>query len=212
MKLTNKDLRRIIKEELSRVLNEENEQFVKSVLENLDALTSAGVPASREHSGVPRGQFSELMDEFSFKSSSRHLKGFTFYNAIEQLSGDQVQLGDEIAEPWTEISLIKDVEARDLRTRRRYMMFADFHNVPQPPFIGMELIFERSGEFYFKMELMSPEFKEIDVIMLIRGQNLLDNLSEVLSYFTLLHEDLFELADSIYSQYGKDNLPKTSLP
>jgi hypothetical protein len=212
MKLTNKDLRRIIKEELSRVLNEENEQFIKSVLENLDALTSAGVSASREHSGVPRGQFSELMGEFSFKSSKRSLNNFTFYNAIEQLSGDQVQLGDEIVEPWTEIYLIKDVEARNLGTRRRYMMFADFHNVPLPPFIGMELILKRSGEFYFKMELMSPEFEEIDVIMLIKGQNLLDNLSEVLSYFTLLHEDLFEMADSIYSEYGKKNLPKTSLP
>jgi len=212
VKLTNKDLRRIIKEELSRVLNEENEQFVKSVLKNLDNLTSTGMAATRDQAGIPKGQFSELLKEFSFKNSKRSLRGFTFYNAIEQLSGDQVQLGDEIVEPWTRIDLLEEVEARHLGIRRKYPMFADFHNSPEAPFIGMDLSLKRSGEFYFKMELMSPEFKELSVIMLIEGQNLLDNLSEVLSYFTLLHEDLFEMADSIYSQYGKDNLPKTSLP
>ena len=94
MKLTNKDLRRIIKEELSYVLSEKSKtkrsarisHEVESYLITLADTIFASSNSEQLEKGV-----------FFWDDRGHHLKNFTIVDALDQLSGNQVQLGDEVA-------------------------------------------------------------------------------------------------------------------
>jgi len=135
------------------------------------------------------------------------LENFTIENALDQLSGDETE------EPWR--SLILSGQARITRKIGESLpMFKSdlFAETFSPKIITMELYLDRSGDFSFVMKSAGITGVEIDELMRIEGQNLSDNLTEVLSYYTLEAYDLFELMNSLYMDLGLDNLPKTSLP
>jgi len=210
MKLTNKDLRRIIKEELSHVLSEKIKikrsdrarQEVESYLINLwNAITASS-------------NSEQLKEGVSFwDNRGHHLQNFTIGDALDQLSGNQVQIGDEMAKPWRFLTLSGQAQLTRKIGESLPMYNSDlFKEKITPKLITMELYLDRSGDFSFIMKSAGISGVEIDELMIIEDQNLSDNLAEVLSYYTLEAFDLFELMNSLYMDLGLDNLPKTSLP
>jgi hypothetical protein len=81
-----------------------------------------------------------------------------------------------------------------------------------PKIITMELNLVREGHFSFVMKSAGITGVEVDELMIIEGQNLADNLTEILSYYTSTADDLFEMMNSFYMQIGVENLPITSFP
>lgn len=210
MKLTNKDLRRIIKEELSHVLSEKIKikrsdrarQEVESYLINLwNAITASS-------------NSEQLKEGVSFWGNrGQHLQNFTIGDALDQLSGNQVQIGDEMAKPWRFLTLSGQAQLTKQIGTSLSMYSSDlFKGKITPKLIRMELYLDRSGDFSFIMNSAGISGVELDELMKIEGQNLSNNLTEVLSYYTLEAYDLFELANSLYTTLTIDNLPKTSLP
>ena len=200
MKLTNKDLRRIIKEELSHVLSEKTKikrsDRTRNYLEKLSDTIFSSSNSEQLEKGIT-----------FWDDRGHHLENFTIENALDQLSGDETE------EPWR--SLILSGQARITRKIGESLpMFKSdiFKETISPKIITMDLVLDRAGYFSFVMKSAGISGVEIDELMIIEGQNLLDNLSEVLSYYTLQTEDLFELMNSLYMDLGLDNLPKTSLP
>ena len=206
MKLTNKDLRRIIKEELSHVLSEKSKtkrsDRVRNYLEKLSDTIFASSDSERLEKGV------------SFYDDRGHwLRNFTIENAFDQLDGKEVQTGDEIAKPWRFLVLPGDARStKQIRQSLPVYKSDLFKETFSPKIITMELYLDRSADFSFKMKSAGISGVEIDELMIIENENLADNLTEILSYYTLQAEDLFELMNSLYMDLGLDNLPKTSLP
>lgn len=210
MKLTNKDLRRIIQEELSHVLSEKSKtkgsdavrQRIEDYLIKLSDTIFTSSDSERLNEGI------------SFYDDRGHwLMNFTIENALDQLAGNEVQLGDEIAKPWRFLVLTGESQSTSKIRRSLPVYKSDlFAETFSPKIITMELYLDRSAEFSFAMKSAGITGVEIDELMIIEGQNLVDNLTEVLSYYTLQAEDLFELMNSLYMDLGIDNLPKTSLP
>lgn len=206
MKLTNKDLRRIIKEELSHVLSEKSKTKRSDRARNYLEKLSDAIFASSDSERLEKG--------ISFYDDRGHwLMDFTIENAFDQLAGNEVQLGDKVAKPWK--FLILTGQARSTRKIRQSLpmyktdLFAETFS---PKLITMELVLDRAGFISFTMKSAGITGVEVDELMIIEGQNLSDNLTEVLSYYGLQAEDLFELMNSLYMDLGLDNLPKTSLP
>jgi len=206
VKLTNQDLRRIIQEELSYVLSEKSKtkrsNRVGNYLEKLsDTIFVSSDPETLE----------KLI---SFYDDRGHwMMNFTIENAFEQLDGNEVQLGDEIAKPWRFLVLTGESQSTSKIRQSLPMYKSDlFAETFSPKIITMELNLVREGHFSFVMKSAGITGVEVDELMIIEGQNLADNLTEVLSYYTLQAEDLFELMNSLYMDLGLDNLPKTSLP
>jgi len=206
MKIASNDLRRIIKEELSHVLSEKSKikrsDRARNYLEKLSDTIFASSDSERLNEGV------------SFYDDRGHwLMDFTIQNAFDQLDGNEVQVGNEAAEPWR--SLYLSGQAQSTREiRQKYPMYKSdlFAETFSPKIIIMDLVLDRAGYFSFVMKSAGITGVEVDELMIIEGQNLVDNLTEVLSYYTLQAEDLFELMNSLYMDLGLDNLPKTSLP
>jgi hypothetical protein len=206
VKLTNKDLRRIIKEELSHVLSEKSKTKRSDRARNYLEKLSDAIFASSDSERLEKG--------ISFYDDRGHwLMDFTIENAFDQLAGNEVQLGDKVAKPWK--FLILTGQARSTRKIRQSLpmyktdLFAETFS---PKLITMELVLDRAGFISFTMKSAGITGVEVDELMIIEGQNLSDNLTEVLSYYGLQAEDLFELMNSLYMDLGLDNLPKTSLP
>lgn len=210
MKLTNKDLRKIIKEELSHVLSEKTKtkrsDRVRQEVESYLIALSDTIFASNDSERLEKG--------ISFYDDRGHwLRDFTIENAFDQLAGNEVQIGDEIAKPWRFLVLPGDARStKQIRQSLPVYKSDLFEETFSPKIIAMELHLDRSGDFSFTMKSAGISGVEIDELMIIEGQNLSDNLTEVLSYYTLEAYDLFELMNSLYMDLGLDNLPKTSLP
>lgn len=210
MKLTNKDLRRIIKEELSHVLSEKTKtkrsDRVSQRVENYLIKLSDTIFASNDSERLEKG--------ISFYDDRGYwLMNFTISDALDQLAGNQVQIGDKIAEPWRFLVLPGDARStKQIRQSLPVYKSDLFEETFSPKLITMELYLDRSGDFSFVMKSAGISGVEIDELMRIEGQNLSDNLAEVLSYYSLEAYDLFELMNSLYMDLGLDNLPKTSLP
>ena len=206
MKLTNKDLRQIIKEELSYVLSEKSKTKRSDRARNYLEKLSDTIFASNDSEKLEKG--------ISFYDDRGHwLMDFTIENAFDQLDGNEVQRGDEVAEPWRFLVLTGEAQSTGKIRQSLPMYKSDlFAETFSPKIITMELNLVREGYFSFVMKSAGITGVEVDELMIIEGQNLSDNLTEVLSYYTLQAEDLFELMNSLYMDLGLDNLPKTSLP
>jgi len=206
VKLSNKDLRRIILEELSHVLSEKSKtkgsDRARNYLEKLSDTIFTSSDSERLEKGI------------SFYDDRGHwMMNFTIENALDQLAGNEVQLGDEIAKPWRFLVLTGEAQSTSKIRRSLPMYKSDlFAETFSPKIITMELNLVREGHFSFVMKSAGITGVEVDELMIIEGQNLADNLTEILSYYTLQAEDLFELMNSLYMDLGLDNLPKTSLP
>lgn len=200
MKLTNKDLRRIIKEELSHVLSEKTKtkrsDRVRNYLEKLSDTIFASSNSEQLGEGIT-----------FWDDRGHYLENFTIENALDQLSEGGAE------KPWRFLTLSGDVRLTRKIGESLPMYNSDlFKEKIAPKLITMELYLDRSGDFSFVMKSAGISGFEIDELMIIEGQNLVDNLTEVLSYYTLEAFDLFELMNSLYMDLGLDNLPKTSLP
>lgn len=210
MKLTNKDLRRIIQEELSHVLSEKTKtkrsDRVRQQVENYLTKLSDTIFASNDSERLGEG--------ISFYDDRGHwLMDFTIENAFDQLDGNEVLRGDKVAEPWRSLILTGQAKSTKQIRQNLPMYKSDlFEETFSPKIIIMHLVLDRAGYFSFVMKSAGITGVEVDELMIIEGQNLVDNLTEVLSYYTLQAEDLFELMNSLYMDLGLDNLPKTSLP
>ena len=210
MKLSNKDLRRIIKEELSHVLSEKSKtkgsDAVRQRIEDYLIKLSDTIFASNNSEQLEKG--------ISFYDDRGHwLMNFTIENALDQLAGNEVQLGGETVKPWRFLVLPGESQSTSKIRRSLPVYKSDlFAETFSPKIITMELYLDRSADFSFTMKSAGITGVEVDELMIIEGQNLADNLTEVLSYYTLQAEDLFELMNSLYMDLGIDNLPKTSLP
>jgi hypothetical protein len=206
VKLTNLDLRRIIQEELSYVLSEKSKtkrsDRVGNYLEKLsDTIFVSSDPETLE----------KLV---SFYDDRGHwLMNFTIENAFEQLAGNEVHLGDEMAKPWRFLTLSGQAQLTRKIGESLPMYNSDlFKEKITPKLITMELYLDRSGDFSFTMRSAGISGVEIDELMIIEEQELLNNLAEVLSYYTSTADDLFEMMNSFYMQIGVENLPITSFP
>ena len=206
MKLTNKDLRRIIKEELSYVLSEKSKtkrsDKVRNYLEKLSDTIFASSDSERLEKGI------------SFYDDRGHwLMNFTIENAFDQLDGNEVQVGDKIAKPWKFLILTGEAQSTSKLRRSLPMYKSDlFAETFSPKIITMELVLDRAGFISFVMKSAGITGVEIDELMIIEEQELLNNLAEVLSYYTSTADDLFEMMNSFYMQNGVENLPITSFP
>ena len=206
MKLTNKDLRRIIKEELSYVLSEKSKtkrsDKVRNYLEKLSDTIFASSDSERLEKGI------------SFYDDRGHwLIDFTIENAFDQLDGNEVQVGDKIAKPWKFLILTGEAQSTSKLRRSLPMYKSDlFAETFSPKIITMELVLDRAGFISFVMKSAGITGVEIDELMIIEEQELLNNLAEVLSYYTSTADDLFEMMNSFYMQNGVENLPITSFP
>lgn len=210
MKLTNKDLRRIIKEELSHVLSEKTKtkrsDRVSQRVENYLIKLSDTIFVSSDP---------ETLEKLvSFYDDRGHwMMNFTIENAFEQLAGNEVHLGDEVAKPWRFLTLNGDMAStREIRQNLPVYKTDLFEETFSPKIITMELYLDRSADFSFTMRSAGISGVEIDELMIIEEQELLNNLAEVLSYYTSTADDLFEMMNSFYMDIGVENLPITSFP
>ncbi len=206
MKLTNQDLRRIIQEELSYVLSEKSKTKRSDMARNYLEKLSDTIFASSD---------SEMLEKLvSFYDDRGYwMMNFTIENALEQLAGNEVQLGAEAAKPWRSLYIEGGMTStREIRQNLPMYKSDLFEETFSPKIITMELYLDRSAEFSFTMRSAGISGVEIDELMIIKDQNLADNLTEILSYYTLQAEDLFEMMNSFYMQNGVENLPITSFP
>ena len=206
MKLTNKDLRRIVQEELSHVLSEKTKtKRSDRIREYLINLWNAAEASSNSEN---------LIKGISFWDNRGHqLENFTIGDALEQLNGYQVQLGDEVAEPWRFLDLSASAQLTREIGENLSMYSSDiFKEKITPKLVTLQLYLDRSGEFSFTMKSAGISGVEIDELMKIEDQNLSENLTEVLSYYGMEAFYLFEMMNSLYMDLGPKNLPKTSLP
>lgn len=206
MKLTNQDLRRIIQEELSYVLSEKSKtkrsNRAGNYLEKLsDTIFVSSDPETLE----------KLV---SFYDDRGHwMMNFTIENAFEQLAGNEVHRGDEVVKPWRFLTLNGYMTStREIRQNLPMYKTDLFEETFSPKIITMNLYLDRSAEFSFTMTSAGISGVEIDELMIIKEQELLNNLAEVLSYYTSTADDLFEMMNSFYMQIGVENLPITSFP
>lgn len=206
MKLTNKDLRRIIKEELSHVLSEKSKTKRSDRARNYLEKLSDAIFASSDSERLEKG--------ISFYDDRGHwLMDFTIENALDQLDGNEVLRGDEVAKPWRFLILEAGaISTKQIRKNLPVYKTDLFDETFSPKTITMELVLDRAGFISFVMKSAGISGVEVDELMIIEGQNLVDNLTEILSYYSLQAYDLFELMNSLYMDLGLDNLPKTSLP
>jgi len=206
MKLTNKDLRRIVQEELSHVLSEKTKTKRSDRVYNYLQKLSDAIDFSSDPKTLGEG--------VSFYDDRGHfLMNFTIEDAFEQLAGNEVQVGDEFAEPWK--FLILTGQARStMEIRQNLEMYQSdlFSETFSPKIINMELVLDRAGFISFVMKSAGISGVEVDQLMIIEGENLVENLTEVLSYYTMENYYLFEMMNSLYMDLGLKNLPKKSLP
>jgi len=206
MKLTNKDLRRIVQEELSHVLSEKSKTKRSDRVRNYLINLWNAVEASSNSENLIKG--------ISFwDNRGRQLENFTIGDALEQLNGYQVQLGDEVAEPWRFLDLSASAQLTREIGENLSMYSSDiFKEKITPKLVTLQLYLDRSGEFLFTMKSTGISGVEIDELMKIEDQNLSENLTEVLSYYGMEAFYLFEMMNSLYMDLGPKNLPKKSLP
>lgn len=196
MKLTNNDLRRIIKEELTAVLGETGDSEnvdMWNTMKKLHNLTSKG---SGPLTTIPE-------EDMGFDDGEKWMKGFSVSEAIKQLEGKPVRRGNKIIKPWQLFELgggfwVDDVEGFEEK----------YPNLSQSKEVFFLLEIERPAKLRFHMRLVL-ESEEEPIILEIQGQNVHENLEEILSYFVAPKEDVLEMLNE---WMRLDNLPKTSLP
>ena len=222
MKLTNKQLRQIIKEELTAVLRETGDS--KNVdlwltMKKLHNLISKG-----------SGQLTTISEEdMSFDDGRKSLEGFSVSDAIKQLEGKPVKRGNKNLKQWKGLQLYdgfwlhkaEDTKAEDTED-------VEGETDPEPTEEPEENktpeekhpILSQPGEVFFSLEIERPEKLEFHMrvilesgeefmILEIEGQNVHRKLEEILSYFVIPKEDVLEMMNELMSLY---TLPITSLP
>jgi hypothetical protein len=118
-----------------------------------------------------------------------------------------------VAKPWRFLTLNGHmISTREIRQNLPMYKTDLFEETFSPKIITMELYLDRSGDFSFTMKSAGISGVAIDELMIIEEQELLNNLAEVLSYYTSTADDLFEMMNSFYMQIGVENLPITSFP
>ena len=204
MKLTNNDLRRIIKEELTAVLRETGDS------ENVDLWQTM----TKLHNLISKGsgQLSTISEEdiSFFTDGERKLEGFSVSDAIKQLEGKPVKSGKKTLKPWKRFELydgywVHKTEDTAIATREPEKKYP---NLSQSEEVFFSLDFERPETLEFHMRVIQESGEET-MVLEIQGQNVHENLEEILSYFVAPKEDILEMLNE-WMRLG--NLPKTSLP
>lgn len=218
MKLTNNDLRRIIKEELNAVLRETGDSGNVDLWETMTKLRNLTSKGSGQLTTIPEEDMSFYAD------GGLWMEGFTLDDAIKQLEGKRVKRGNN--KQWESFELYggywvpkkKDTEDVEGETdpepepteepEENKTPEEKYPYLSQSEEVFFSLAIERPGTLEFHMRLILESGEEPRIFE-IQGQNVHENLEEILSYFVAPEEDILEMANELIRL---NNLSKTSLP
>ena len=196
MKLTKATLKRIIKEELTAVLRETGDSENVDMWKTMKKLHNLISKGSGPLTTIPE-------EDMAFDDGDEWMEGFTLGEAVKQLEGKRVKRGNKTLKPWKSFELgggfwVDDVEGFEQK----------YPNLSQSKEVFFLLQIERPEKLSFRMQVILESGEEPRILE-IQGQNVHENLEEILSYFVAPKEDILEMLNE---WIRLDNLPKTSLP